>query len=136
MGSFKSFEEIVAWQKARELCKNVYAITYKDGFKKDFGLVDQIRRSSVSVMTNIAEGYDRRGDKEFVRFLNISKASLSEVKSHLYIAFDQNYITKAERDKLFDISDETGKIISGLISYLKKNASKTRTKDLTLTTKD
>jgi len=136
MGSFKSFEEILAWQKARELCKEVYDISLSEGFKKDYGLVDQIRRASVSVMANIAEGYERRGDNEFVRFLNIAKGSLAEVKSHLYIAFDLNYITASEKDKLFAITDETGKIISGLISYLKRNIGKPRTKDLTLTTKD
>jgi four helix bundle protein len=136
MGSFKSFEEILAWQKARELCKGVYKATYKSDFKKDYSLVDQVRRSSVSVMANIAEGYDRRGDKEFVRFLNISKESLAELKSHLYIACDLEYITKSERDKLFEISDETGKIISGLINYLKKNVTKSRTNDSTLATKD
>jgi four helix bundle protein len=136
MGSFKSFEEILAWQKARELCKEVYDISLNEGFKKDYGLVDQIRRASVSVMANIAEGYERRGDKEFVRFLNIAKGSLAEVKSHLYIAFDLNYITTSEKDELFAITDETGKIISGLISYLKKNIGKPRTNDLTLTTKD
>lgn len=88
MSGFKSFEEIIGWQKARLLCGAVYKLTYKDAFKKDYGLVDQIRRASVSVMANIAEGYDRRGDKEFVRFLNIARGSLSEVKSHLFIAFD------------------------------------------------
>lgn len=135
MGSFESFEEILAWQKARVVCKKVYKLTFKDSFKKHYGLTGQVKRASVSVMANIAEGYDRRADKEFVRFLNISKGSLAEVKSHLCIAFDPEYISAKEKDKLFEITDETGKIISGLINYLKKN-SKPRTNDLTLTAKN
>lgn len=120
MAAFKTFEEIQAWQKARVLCGEVYKITSKADFKKDFGLVDQIRRASVSVMANIAEGYERRGDKEFVRFLNISKGSLAEVKSHLYIAVDLKYINESQSKHLFILMDEIGKTISGLINYLKK----------------
>lgn len=130
MSGFKNFEEIIAWQKARELCKEVYKMTTKEAFKRDYGLVDQIRRASVSVMANIAEGYDRRGDKEFVRFLNISKGSLAEVKSHFYVAFDLNYINDKEKEKLFGLMDEIGKLISGLIKYLKTNKEQTVDKTL------
>jgi four helix bundle protein len=124
MSGFKSFEEIIGWQKARLLCGAVYKLTYKDAFKKDYGLVDQIRRASVSVMANIAEGYDRRGDKEFVRFLNIARGSLSEVKSHLFIAFDLKYINEKEKTELFILIDEIGKLINGLSNYLVKNTKK------------
>ena len=121
MGSFKSFDEIVAWQKARVLTKEIYLVTSLLKFDKDYSLKDQIRRSSVSVMANIAEGYDRRGDKEFIRFLNIAKGSLSEVKSHLYVAFDIDYIKEEKLNTLFILIDEIGKLISGLIKYLKTN---------------
>jgi four helix bundle protein len=121
MSAFKSFDEIIAWQKARELTKIIYLISATSKFDKDFSLKDQIRRSSVSVMANIAEGYDRRGDKEFIRFLNIAKGSLSEVKSHLFVAFDIEYIAQDKLDNLFLLIDEIAKLISGLIKYLKTN---------------
>jgi four helix bundle protein len=121
MTSFKTFEEIIAWQKARILTKEIYLISCKGKFDKDFSLKDQIRRSAVSVMANIAEGYDRRGDKEFVRFLNISKASLAEVKSHLYVAFDVGYLDEEALSALIVSADEIGRLISGLIKYLKKD---------------
>lgn len=121
MASFKTFEEILAWQKARLLTKEVYLLTNTGKFEKDFSLKDQVRRSCVSVMANIAEGYDRRGDKEFVRFLNISKGSLAEVKSHLFVAFDVGYIDESTNRKLGDEIDEVGRLISGLIRYLKTN---------------
>jgi four helix bundle protein len=124
MSGFKSFEEIIGWQKARLLCGAVYKVTYKEAFKKDFGLVDQVRRASVSVMANIAEGYDRRGDKEFVRFLNIARGSLSEVKSHLFIALDLKYINEKEKIELFLLIDEIGKLINGLSNYLTNNTKK------------
>jgi four helix bundle protein len=119
MSSFKSFDEIIAWQKARELCKEIYKVTSFDTFKRDYNLVDQTRRSAVSVMANIAEGYERRGDKEFIRFLNIAKGSLGELKSHLFIAFDLEYIGEKVQAKLFEIITEIGRLISGLIGYLK-----------------
>lgn len=121
MGTFKSFEEILAWQSARNLTKDIYILSTRDKFNNDFGLQDQIRRSAVSVMANIAEGYERRGDKEFVRFLNISKGSLAEVKSHLYVAFDVGYIDEKVLQSLKDKIDEVAKLISGLIKYLKQN---------------
>lgn len=121
MGTFKSFEKILAWQSARNLTKDIYILSTRDKFNNDFGLQDQIRRSAVSVMANIAEGYERRGDKEFVRFLNISKGSLAEVKSHLYVAFDVGYIDEKVLQSLKDKIDEVAKLISGLIKYLKQN---------------
>jgi four helix bundle protein len=88
MAGFKRFEDILAWQKARQTTKLVYEFTAEGNFAKDFGLRDQIRRSSVSIMANIAEGYGRRSDKEFSNFLNIAHGSVAETQSHLYIAFD------------------------------------------------
>jgi len=119
MSTFKSFEEIISWQKARVLCKEIYMLSSNDKFAKDFGLRDQIRRSGVSVMTNIAEGYERKSDGDFKRFLNISKGSLAEVKSHLYIALDLEYISDEKFKKLALDIDEINKTLYGLINYLK-----------------
>jgi len=89
-----TFEDIEAWQKARQLSKMVYEYTKYDEFKKDYGLCDQIRRAAVSVMSNIAEGFDRSGTKEFIQFLFIAKGSTAEIKSHFYAALDNGYINK------------------------------------------
>ncbi|MDP1799783.1 MAG: four helix bundle protein [Bacteroidota bacterium] len=119
MTAFKSFEEIISWQKARVLCKEIYILSSNDKFAKDYGLRDQIRRSGVSVMANIAEGYERKSDGDFKRFLNISKGSLAEVKSHLYIALDLEYISDDKFKKLASDIDEINKTLYGLINYLK-----------------
>ena len=94
MGKFNSFEEINSWQKARSLNKKIYLITENEFFKKDFDLARQIRRSSVSISSNIAEGFERNTDKEFIHFLFIAKGSAGEVRSQLYLALDLNYITQ------------------------------------------
>ncbi len=120
MTAFKSFEEIISWQKARVLCKEIYILSSNDKFAKDFGLRDQIRRSAVSVMANIAEGYERKSDGDFKRFLNISKGSLAEIKSHLYIAFDLEYISDDKFKKLASDIDEINRTLYGLINYLKQ----------------
>ena len=121
MGTIVKFEDILAWQKARELNKLVYQITSTGSLDKDFGLRDQMRRSSVSIMSNIAEGYERKGDKEFLRYLNIAKGSCSELKSQTYGAFDVDFISKAQFDKLIVLLNETGKLINGFKSYLKSS---------------
>ena len=86
----KSFEDLPVWQRARELVKYIYTLTRKEAFSRDFSLVDQIRRSSASVMNNIAEGFERDGNKEFIQFLYITKGSSGEIKSQLYRALDLN----------------------------------------------
>jgi four helix bundle protein len=121
MSKIERFEDIVGWQKARELTKGVYAHTKNNPFSKDFGLKDQIQRASVSIMGNIAEGFDRGGDKEFVQFLSVSKGSCGEVKSHLYVALDQQYVTAAEFTNLYGQADEVGKLLSGFMDYLRKS---------------
>lgn len=90
----EKFEDIKAWQIARELVREIYRITNKDEFAKDFGLKDQIRRAAVSIMSNISEGFERGSDKEFNQFLNYARGSSAEVKSQLYIASDLGYILK------------------------------------------
>jgi len=124
MATFQSFEDIEAWQKARELTRKVYAISNAGTFSRDFGLRDQIRRASASIMSNIAEGFDRSGTREFIQFLAIAKGSAGEVKSQLYIAIDQNYIDKETFDRLFALAAETGRLIGGLINYLRNSSIK------------
>ena len=103
MATIKRFEEIVAWQEARELAKKVYSISGSGAFAKDYGLRDQIQRAAVSVGSNIAEGFERSGNKEFVKFLWIAKGSTGEVISQLHTALDIGYIT---RDQFSEIADK------------------------------
>jgi four helix bundle protein len=121
MGKIQKFEDILAWQKARELTKEVYAHSKTGAFAKDFGLKDQIQRASVSIMGNVAEGYDRGGDKEFIQFLSVSKGSCGEVKSHLYVALDQQYINSTQFDQLYNSADEVGRLLGGFMAYLKQS---------------
>ena len=104
MSTFQSFTEIEAWQKARELTSKIYAVSKHGAFAKDFGLRGQIREASVSVMSNIAEGFDRNGTAEFVQFLAIAKGSVAEVASQLYVAKDQAYVTATEFDQLIALT--------------------------------
>jgi four helix bundle protein len=92
----KRFEEIEAWQFARELSHQIYEATKHEGFMRDYGLKDQIQRAAVSIMSNIAEGFERNGNKEFINFLTIAKGSCGEVRSQLYVALDQGYIDEVE----------------------------------------
>src|SRR6266508_5946862 len=124
MATFQTFEEIEAWQKARELTREIYMVSVRGLFSKDFGLRDQIRRASVSVMSNIAEGFERGGTGEFVQFLSIAKGSAGEVKSQLYVALDQCYIDKETFAQLFALAAETGRMIGGLMIYLHKSKIK------------
>jgi four helix bundle protein len=120
MGKFNSFEEINSWQKARLFNKRIYEVTDGVIFKKDYDLVRQIRRASISISSNIAEGYERNSDKEFVYFLYVAKASAGEVRSQLYLALDLNYITEIEFNELFEKVSDISKLISGFIKYLQK----------------
>jgi four helix bundle protein len=120
MATFQRFEEIDAWQKARELTKAVYAVTNEGAFARDFGLKDQIRRAAVSVMSNIAEGFERSGSGDFLRFLAIAKGSAGEVRCQLYVASDLGYIENDVFEELTKQASLTGRLIAGLMSYLKK----------------
>ena len=115
----KRFEDIESWIEARELTKIIYSTTKKENFRRDFGLKDQIQRASVSIMANIAEGFDSRSDKVFLNFLNYAYRSTSEVQSLLYVALDQQYISKEEFENLYQKCKRIQGLISGLIKYLK-----------------
>ena len=115
----ESFEDIEAWKKGRELAKDIYTATGKGEFAKDYGLKEQIRRAAVSIMANIAEGFDANSDDEFIRFLRYALRSATEVQSHLYVATDQGYVSKDEFAQLYDQATEIKKLISGFIRYLR-----------------
>jgi four helix bundle protein len=119
MGTFRSFEDIQAWQKARKVTKMVYEMTAAGEFAKDYGLRDQIRRASVSIMANIAEGFGRRSDQEFANFLNMAHGSTSEVQSHLYAALDLSYIDQASFTKLYDLLNEVSRMTLVLPRHLR-----------------
>jgi len=120
MATIERFEDIEAWQKARKLTREIYRVTNQGAFAKDFGLRDQIRRASVSIMSNIAEGFERGGDVEFRRFLAIAKGSAGEVKAQLYVALDAGLINQAQFDSLYRMATETGNLIGGFMRYLTK----------------
>lgn len=119
MSTFKSFEDIKAWQKARVLVNGIYQISSKGTFSRDYALRDQIRKASVSVMSNIAEGFERDGRREFIQFLAIAKGSSGEVRSLLYIARDQDYLSESEFKDLHAKAVEISSLIAALMRYLR-----------------
>ena len=121
MPKIERFEDIQAWQKARELVKEIYAVSNAGAFTRDFGLRDQIRRASVSIMLNIAEGFARKTTKEFAQFLVITHGSAAEVQAALYVALDQKYVTPERFESLYSMSDETSRMIMGFARYLSKS---------------
>jgi four helix bundle protein len=124
MATFRRFDEIEAWQKAREVTKFVYRISNHGGFAKDFGLRDQIRRASVSIMANIAEGFERDGTGELIQFLAVAKGSAAEVLSHADVALDQDFISKENFDRLAAMTAELGRMIAALMTYLRRSGTK------------
>lgn len=120
----RTFEDLIAWQKAFELATLVYRASTVENFEKDFDLIRQIRRCSVSISSNIAEGYERNGNKEFLNFLTIAKGSCGELRSQLMFAKELGYLNPIKADELIAKSIEVSKIILGLIRYLKNNNQK------------
>jgi len=120
----ESFEDLVAWKKARELVNKVYAITKKEKFRKDRALVDQIRRAAISVMSNISEGFERGSNTELIQFLYIAKASCGEVRCQLTVAFDQGYIDKEEFEETHNLARKVSGIIGNFINYLRTSKMK------------
>ena len=117
----KRFEDIQAWQEARVLTRVVYAATKDNPFAHDFRLCGQIESAAVSVMANIAEGFDGGTDIEFARFLQLAKRSASETQSHAYAALDQNYITPAQFEEIYQQAAKTKNLITGFRRYLQAN---------------
>jgi len=124
MATINRFEDIEIWQMARDICRAVYKLTQKELFRKDFSLVDQIRRSSGSVMDNIAEGFEREGNKEFINFLSIAKGSAGETRSQMCRAFDQGYITQDEFDSVKDMLLSESVKIKHFMTYLNQSPLK------------
>ncbi len=130
MSTIKAFEELIIWQEARKFTNNIYRVTKKFPKEELYGLTSQMRRAAVSVMSNIAEGFDRRTTKEFISFLIIARASVSEVQNDLYISLDLNYINTEKFQTNYDYAQKIAKLINGLINYLKS-----QTESYTKTTK-
>src|SRR3990170_3191890 len=114
MSKIERFEDLIAWQKARALTRAIYEVTRQGSFAKDFGLSGQIQRAAVSIMSNIAEGFERGGRGEFHQFLCTAKASCAEVRSQLYVAFDIGYLDSDKFSKLLAQAEEVGRIVGGL----------------------
>jgi len=126
MSDIRKFEELIAWQKARELTRRVYTVTQQGNFARDFGLTKQIQRAAVSVMSNIAEGFERSGRSEFHQFLSVAKASCGEVRSHLYVALDVGYLDKSCFNQLMNQAEEVARIIGGLRAVVEKQRKRNR----------
>jgi len=123
-GKIERFEDLIAWQKARALTRNIYEVTQLDRFARDFGLAGQIQRATVSIMSNIAEGYERGNPGDFFRFLCIAKASCAEVRSQLYIAFDIGYLNQDQFEQLMKQAEEVGKVVGGLRMSVERQRNK------------
>jgi four helix bundle protein len=124
MGRLNTFEELECWKRSRLFNNEIYKITKNNYFKEDYDLRRQIRRASISISSNIAEGFERNTDNEFKHFLYIAKGSAGEVRSQIYLAFDLNYIDKQTYQSLLKNVSTISKIISGLIKYLEKTKIK------------
>ena len=120
MGTVEKFEDLIAWQKARELTKQIYLLARKERFSRDFGLRDQIQRATVSIMSNLAEGFERGSKAEFHQFIVIAKASCAEVRSQLYVALDVGHISKKEFDQVHALATEVPRILGGLRASIQK----------------
>jgi len=121
MATIKRFEELECWQDARNFVNRIYELCKKDCFNRDYELTSQIKRSAISSMANIAEGFHRNSNKDFMKFLDYSRASIAETISHCYIAFDQGYIKENEMKEIYEQADRLWKKINKLIVYLKNS---------------
>ena len=121
MATITRFEDIEAWQLGRELKRSVYQCSKFGEFARDFALKDQIRRAAISVTANIAEGFEREGNREFIQFLSTSKGSCGEVQDHLYTALDESYVTQKQFDDLYGKAAEVGRKIGAFMKYLQQS---------------
>jgi four helix bundle protein len=119
MGKIERFEDIEAWKEARMLTKQIYELTEQGRFAKDFGLRDQMRRAAVSIMSNIAEGFERDGDKEFGQFLSLAKGSVGELRAQVYVALDAGYIKQDQFDHLTAHCIRVSRLLAGFMKYLR-----------------
>jgi four helix bundle protein len=126
MTTITRFEEIRAWQTARTLTRAIYQASNAGAFARDFGLRDQLRRASVSIMSNIAEGFESAGSRQFVKYLGYAKASAGEVRAQLYVALDADYLTPTQFKQLFDLADHCSRQLSNFITYLNTHPQSTR----------
>lgn len=124
MAKVIKFEDLDVWKEGRELTRRIYKCSRNKQFSRDFSLRDQIRGAAISVTSNIAEGFDAQSNSEFVRFLNYSRRSISEVKSQLYVALDENYIERQEFAELYELASKVSKMLFGFIRYLKTSRRK------------
>ncbi|HMD83248.1 MAG TPA: four helix bundle protein [Terriglobia bacterium] len=124
MATIRRFEDLQAWGKARELVREIHKTCAEGALKKDFGLTDQLRRAAISSMSNVAEGFGRKSDKDFARFLDMAKGSVVEVQSLLYVALDVRYIDEQGFQRLNQLADETASLIGGLTSYLRSDSGR------------
>lgn len=121
MAKIERFEDIEAWKAAREIAKEVYSVSGSGEFARDFGLRDQVQRAAVSVMANIAEGFDSGSNNEFIRFLGYALRSATELQSHLYVALDDCYLDQQQFDTLFALTTKCKNLISGFARYLRSH---------------
>jgi len=121
MAKITKFEDIESWKRARRFTNEIYKITSSGQFSRDFGLRDQIRRAAISILSNIAEGFERGGDNEFLQFLSVAKGSCGEARAQLYIALDQDYISAAQFENLLKSANELSQLIAGLMKYLRNS---------------
>ena len=124
MSTVKKFEDLDVWQMARQLAQVVYQLTNSEKFSKDYDLKVQVRRSSGSVMDNIAEGFERSGKQEFIQFLTISKGSCGETRSQLFRALDRSYISEEQFNETCELAKDVGRKIFNLMTYLAKSEHK------------
>jgi four helix bundle protein len=121
MAKISRFEDIESWKRARMLTNEIYTITSSGTFSRDFALRDQIRRAAISILSNIAEGFERGGDNEFLQFLSVAKGSCGEARAQLYVALDQAYISPAQFETLSKTANDVSQLISGLMKYLRQS---------------
>jgi four helix bundle protein len=124
MATIKSFKDLQVWKDAREFASDIFQISIDGSFARDFGLRDQINRSTGSIMDNIAEGFERDGKKEFIMFLSFSKGSAGEARSQLYRALDRKHITEEQFQKLHEQSEKISNQLGSFIQYLKQSEYK------------
>ena len=129
MPTITRFEDIEAWKTARELTRTVYALTEQGQFARDFGLKNQIQRASVSVMSNIAEGFESRTQAQFLEYLGRSKASAGEVRCQLYIALDLKYLAQEQFKQVFDLADKSSRQIARFMDYLETHPQSRRVRE-------